>query len=232
MAKVALLRTAEEVFAAHGLEDAKVEEISRRAGLSKGSFYLHFESKEEAFKQVVESFLARFSSMVLTPDGHSQMPTTAEQTFDFVVAQDLTLFEFLWQNRDFVRIIDGCRGEFLYMMEGFTSTMVDASKQWIEHWQKAGVMRREVDPDVAAILINGAYQALAHVMMAQKRRPPLEAWVEETVTVFFVGMGTPTMVEAGIARQRRRKKPLSEVLLTRRPRKSARGTRHRVRGSL
>ena len=59
MAPVALLRTAEEVFAEKGLEGARVEEIARRAKVSKGAFYLHFESKEEAFREVVESFLAR-----------------------------------------------------------------------------------------------------------------------------------------------------------------------------
>jgi AcrR family transcriptional regulator len=232
MAKVALLRTAEEVFAAHGLEDAKVEEISRKAGLSKGSFYLHFASKEEAFKQVVEGFLARFSSMVISPDAHTHLPTSAAAIYEFVVAEDLALFEFLWQNRDFVRIVEGCHGDFAYMVEGFTQTMVDASKKWIEYWQRAGIMRREVDPDVAAVMINGAYQALANVMMAQKKRPPLETWIEEAVSLFFVGMGTPAMIEAGISRQKKRKNMTSESTLTRRPRKAARSTRPRARGSL
>ncbi|MEO8877136.1 MAG: helix-turn-helix domain-containing protein, partial [Polyangiaceae bacterium] len=55
-AKIALLRSAEVVFAERGLTSARIEEITKRAGLSKGAFYLHFESKEVAFRQVVESF--------------------------------------------------------------------------------------------------------------------------------------------------------------------------------
>jgi AcrR family transcriptional regulator len=232
MAKIALLRGAEEVFAAHGLEDAKVEEISRRAGLSKGSFYLHFESKEEAFKQVVEGFLARFSSMVVEPDDRSQLPVGPDETLSFVMAEDLTLFEFLWQNRDVVSIVDSCHGDFSYMLEGFHRTMIDASKKWLEHWKKVGVLRREVDVDVAAVLVNGAYQSLARMMMAQKHRPPLEAWIEETVTLFFVGMGAPATIEAAIARQKKRKATVSEIIVTRRPRKRPKPSRQRVRGSL
>ncbi len=225
MAKVSLLRTAEEVFAEHGLEDAKVEEISRRAGVSKGAFYLHFASKQEAFKQVVEGFLARFTAMILPPDAHSQVPTTAHETLDFVLQQDLLLFEFLWQNRDIVRIVDGCHGEFAYMLEGFNRTMVDASKKWIDYWQKARMMRREVDPNVAAILLHGAYGGLAHAMMTEKHRPPLEAWLEQASTTFFIGMGTAPMIQAGLARQRRWKNSLSKVLVTGRPLTRANGAK-------
>ena len=232
MAKVALLRGAEEMFAAHGLEDAKVEEIARRAGLSKGSFYLHFESKEAAFKQVVEGFLARFSSMVIVPEERSALPTGPEDTLSFVMAEDLTLFEFLWQNRYILRIVDGCHGEFSYMLEGFHRTMVDASKKWLDHWKRVNILRREVDVDVAAVLVNGAYHALARMMMEQKKRPPLEAWIEETVTLLFVGMGTPATIDAAITRQRRRVSAASEVLVTRRPGKVGKTTRRRVRGSL
>ncbi|MGZ3427448.1 MAG: TetR family transcriptional regulator, partial [Polyangia bacterium] len=53
-AKIDLLRAAEAVFAERGLDHAKVGEITERAGHSKGSFYLHFENKEDAFRQIVE----------------------------------------------------------------------------------------------------------------------------------------------------------------------------------
>ena len=61
-AKIDLLRAAEAVFVERGLDNAKVEEITERAGHSKGSFYLHFDSKEDAFRQIVESTLARLAT--------------------------------------------------------------------------------------------------------------------------------------------------------------------------
>ena len=57
LAKSKLLRAAREEFSRAGVADARVEDIARRAGLSKGSFYLHFKSKEEAFQALLDHFL-------------------------------------------------------------------------------------------------------------------------------------------------------------------------------
>ena len=61
-AKIELLRAAEAVFVEHGLGASKVEDITARASVSKGAFYLHFESKEDCFRQIVEGFVAKLAS--------------------------------------------------------------------------------------------------------------------------------------------------------------------------
>jgi AcrR family transcriptional regulator len=50
----ALLEAAAEVFVRRGLEGASVEEISERAGFSRGAFYSNFASKEELFLALIE----------------------------------------------------------------------------------------------------------------------------------------------------------------------------------
>jgi AcrR family transcriptional regulator len=47
-----------EVFAEKGFAAAKLEEIARRAGVSKGTLYLYFEDKEELFRAVVRDTVA------------------------------------------------------------------------------------------------------------------------------------------------------------------------------
>jgi|GEM_PF-3101270 len=47
-----LLRAAEEVFGKAGFANASVADICRRAGVAVGSFYLHFESKDAAFREL------------------------------------------------------------------------------------------------------------------------------------------------------------------------------------
>jgi len=44
-----------EVFAEKGFAAAKLEEIARRAGVSKGTLYLYFSDKEAIFREVVRS---------------------------------------------------------------------------------------------------------------------------------------------------------------------------------
>jgi AcrR family transcriptional regulator len=52
-----LLDAALHVFADKGIAAAKLEEIAARAGVSKGTIYLYFPSKEELFKAVVRQCL-------------------------------------------------------------------------------------------------------------------------------------------------------------------------------
>jgi AcrR family transcriptional regulator len=52
-----LLDAALGVFARNGFERATVDEIVRDAGFSKGAFYVHFESKEDLFWEILRERL-------------------------------------------------------------------------------------------------------------------------------------------------------------------------------
>jgi len=47
-----------EAFAENGYAATRVEEVAKRAGVSKGLLYLYFRTKEELFKAVVRGFVA------------------------------------------------------------------------------------------------------------------------------------------------------------------------------
>jgi AcrR family transcriptional regulator len=49
-----LLASALSVFARNGYERATVDEIVREAGFSKGAFYVHFESKDDLFWEMLQ----------------------------------------------------------------------------------------------------------------------------------------------------------------------------------
>lgn len=48
-----LIEAAFEVFGERGLADAKLDDIARRAGVSKGTIYLYFPNKEELFREMI-----------------------------------------------------------------------------------------------------------------------------------------------------------------------------------
>ena len=52
-----ILLAAIEVFGENGIAGAKLEEIAARAGVSKGTIYLYFPSKEDLFREVVRQLL-------------------------------------------------------------------------------------------------------------------------------------------------------------------------------
>lgn len=54
-----ITQAALEAFAEKGYAATRVEEVAKRAGVSKGLMYLYFKTKEELFKAVVKSVVVR-----------------------------------------------------------------------------------------------------------------------------------------------------------------------------
>lgn len=57
-----LLDAAKQVFEETGFLEARISDISERAGLSHGSFYHYFDSKEQVFREVAENLEAQLTA--------------------------------------------------------------------------------------------------------------------------------------------------------------------------
>jgi AcrR family transcriptional regulator len=193
--KIALLRAAEEVFASKGLEGAKVEDITRRAGTSKGAYYLHFSSKEEAFRHVVESFLARCSGILPPPEA---MPGDESEAvwLEAWLRIDREMFEFLWANRAIVAILLRCQGDHVYLLDAFEQEIHARSVAWMAHWKKQGLFRKDVDCELAATVVGGAYHELCRRMIASREKPPVDEWLRGVQAIFARGLGAPRLIQA------------------------------------
>lgn len=70
-----LLEAAKEVFEQDGFLEARISDIAERAGLSHGSFYHYFDSKEDIFREVAEavedSLTEPLNTVVLDPASHA-----------------------------------------------------------------------------------------------------------------------------------------------------------------
>lgn len=53
-----ILAAALEVFAERGFHSARLEEVAKRAGVSKGALYLYFETKADLFRAVVSDAIS------------------------------------------------------------------------------------------------------------------------------------------------------------------------------
>ncbi len=54
-----------KLFERHGLKKTSVDELSAAAGISKGAFYLFFESKEELFMEILEQIEKEIQTSIL-----------------------------------------------------------------------------------------------------------------------------------------------------------------------
>ena len=57
--EASIIAAASEVFAARGVDGAKMIDIARQAGLAEGTLYLYYRNKHDLLTAVVGAFLVR-----------------------------------------------------------------------------------------------------------------------------------------------------------------------------
>lgn len=87
--RAAILEAAASLFAENGYAETGVAQICRRAGISRGALYYHFESKEALFMELVDSQLAGLKkALERSIGGAVDLPTTLRRLSHLV--QELT----------------------------------------------------------------------------------------------------------------------------------------------
>jgi|WetSurMetagenome_2_1015567.scaffolds.fasta_scaffold185148_2 AcrR family transcriptional regulator len=187
-AQDALLDAARAEFGRHGPEQARVEDIARRAGLSKGAFYLHFRSKEHAFELLLQRFLSALEE-------HARRRHAAEEAlgsppaFDDEVTWDASLLELMWKNRSILAAVDGAGGRsWSRIAGGFRRRMRALVAGRLEERQAAGVLRRDLEPSVVADVVLGAYEDVGRRLAETRSKPDFRAWARTILTVLYEGM--------------------------------------------
>ncbi len=199
----ALLDAARDEFSRRGLARARVEDIARRAGISKGAFYLHFRTKEDAFREIVQRFLGALEDHALRRDAvedgiaHAGAkradPGALSRRIEAECAMDVDLLELLWRNRQILSAVDGAAGK-LYrdLVNDFRRRMRELVAGRIALGPRAGLrVRREVDPEVVADIVVGSYEDFARRMIDMKDKPDLAAWARSLLHVVYQGILEP-----------------------------------------
>jgi AcrR family transcriptional regulator len=97
------MKAAVDCFAEQGYTTTSVDEICRRAGVSKGAFYHHFTSKQEFFQELQNSWLAELDTQMdairwgaaTVPEGLLNMAEMLRVVFQVADGQ-LPLFLEFW----------------------------------------------------------------------------------------------------------------------------------------
>jgi AcrR family transcriptional regulator len=201
-----LLAAAEEVFAERGFAAAEVAEIARRAGVPARVFDLHFDSKEAALDAIVLGWVERVAALFAEPADYADVVDDPDALLDFCIERDVRLYEFFWETRATLRILRDSRREHAALIDSFKAEMQRRNRAWLDQWRRENLLRPDVDSELAATLMGGAYEALSVKMLQSQARPPLEAWLEFALDTFLRAYGSPELVAA----LDRRARPASE----------------------
>src|SRR6478735_7637607 len=198
-AKSRLLEAAERVFSEKGLDRAKVEDITTQAGLSKGAFYLHFDSKGDAFKELLSEVLGHLQTQMAAARAVCLpvLGRNLEQSLEVSLGRDVEMFEFIWKNRALMRItLEGGRSaDYQHLIEHFASNAQRDTEALLRAGIASGVYRKDLDVEVAAAFIAGGYDRFARQLVRETKKPDLRRRLRELRWMVIAGAGTPALLD-------------------------------------
>jgi AcrR family transcriptional regulator len=199
-ARTRLLEACGRVFIEHGLDRAKVEDITRAAGLSKGAFYLHFKTKDEAFKAILASALAELGTILGNVEGSRAVSanTSYPAILEEWLANDLAIFECIWKHRSIMRLVleGGGSPDYHHLVDLFGQRAQQTTERLIHIGLERGYYRAELDPKQAAAFVAGGYDRLARRLVRERRKPNLERLMLGAQALCVHALGTPEFVTA------------------------------------
>jgi len=185
----ALLAAARDVFVRRGYHAATVDDITRAAGVAKGTFYLYFSEKREVFYALVRGF---FQLILDIGRSVSKDPTGPA---DFVLRAERAAHELMRvfvENREMARLAHresmGLDAELEKMVASFYRDVAALEADNIRHGIALGVFR-EVDPLVTAYAHIGMVERVLLAMLEENSPlPPPETIVREVLALAFSGL--------------------------------------------
>ena len=143
-----LLRAAEKVFGDVGFYDARISEITRTAGVAAGTFYLHFRSKDELFRALIQSIshdLRRTLSEGIR--GLSRRADAEVRGFE------IFFYEFLPKHRKLYRIIKQAEFADPAIFEWYYQRLAHGYARRLRSAMDSGELRRWDDELAACALL-------------------------------------------------------------------------------
>jgi AcrR family transcriptional regulator len=178
-----LLAAARAIFARDGFVDARIGDIAAAAGVSHGTFYTYFASKEAIFRELVIRLSDEIAEMQL-PAGAGASPTEriefANRTYIRMYRQNAALIATLEQastlNEDIRQLRKDIRRPFL-----------ERNAAAIRRWQAAGQVDHDLDPDYAAAALGAMVERFMYISEVLADAEFDEELAVATLTRLWVG---------------------------------------------
>jgi AcrR family transcriptional regulator len=203
-----IMAAAAKVFARQGLHGASLDQVAREAGITKGTIYLYYKSKEDLFLATLRQHSARvFAAM--EPAGQTGSQGDSRRRIESFAAM---AYRTIGSPEAFplIQMVLAEAGRFPETAELFFREILLKNNQRLaavlEEGIAAGTLRR-VDPLVAARSLIGMLLVfvLSQKVLGGERVLPLpERRIVRTVTsIFLDGIARPRGKRPGRARARR-----------------------------
>lgn len=159
-----LLGAAKEVFEETGFLEARISDIAERAGLSHGSFYHYFDSKEQIFREVAE---AQEAQLTAPAEGDSGEPAS---DYERILGANRLYLERYRDNGKIMGVIEEVSRYDHQVNEARMQRQkhfADRAERAIRRLQASGRADRSIDPEIAAVALGSMIGRFAELWLVE-----------------------------------------------------------------
>lgn len=190
-----ILDGARSVFMRMGFDAASMNDVTREAGVSKGTIYVYFDSKEELFGALIEREKGRFTGFLRDILAESDNVHDGLRRFGIVFARHIIESDMIPAMRILLGVVDRMPGLCKRFFASAPANARTVLRAFIEQQVEAGTLKVE-DTDLAAYqyieLATGQFfrQRLFGEMTAPPEEAEIEYVVDSGLKVFMAAYGS------------------------------------------
>jgi AcrR family transcriptional regulator len=159
-----ILKAAQQVFGDMGFARAKIDDVARLAGVSKGTVYLYFDSKESLFREMVRA-------KVVAKLAHAEEQVRAHEgpVRDLLVTMTIDMFH---RMRDeglarISRVVQAEMVSFPELARFYFDEVILRARHLVQRLLELGVASGEFRPECLSFGARGLSSLLVHTANAQ-----------------------------------------------------------------
>ena len=188
-----LLDAAKSVFEDSGFLEARISDIAERAGLSHGSFYHYFDSKEQIFREVAEAvdeqLSAPLAGVILDPSSHAPPQERIRKGMRLHFESYRAEARMMGVIEQVSRYDPTLAAVRLERHVRDRAQVADSIRQL----QRRGMVDASLDPGIAAAALGAMTWRFAEMLFVQDLVDiDLDDAIEQVSTLFINALGLPT----------------------------------------
>jgi AcrR family transcriptional regulator len=181
----AILEAAEEVFGELSYDRASIAEITRRAGVAQGTFYVYFPDKKAAFVELVHVLNHNLRRAI------SEEIAGLENRFEIERVGFRTFFDYVVHHRPLYRIVR--ESEFVdpEIHRWHYRTIADSYIRGLAKAQGEGQISDQVSAETMAWALMGIAELIGARHVQWEGRPPPDEILDEVMTFIACAISPP-----------------------------------------
>ena len=184
-----ILQAAADAFGTKGFHAVTVQDISERAGIARGTFYLYFKDKKDVYRALSRELQSQIIEVIL-PGGASELLAKGTDVAALVRERLVGLGRLFEREAGFARVFvyrtPGTDPEFEEQRRGFVRDLTDGIATVLRAGADRGFFRRH-DPRVAAMCLVGSMEMVIESWLqtaGERNRTSLPEMMDEAARFF------------------------------------------------